>query len=450
MERRFLETEPVPRLFARLAFPAVVGQLVTLVYNMVDRMYIGHIPEIGSTALTGIGVCMPATMVLAAFSQLAGVGGAPRASFYLGQGNQKSAEKVLGSCTTFLLGVCLVLMAVGFFLATPILRLLGGSPETLPYARDYFQIYILGTVFAGISTGLIYFINAQGSTTVSMCSVSLGAGLNILLDPLFIFVFHMGVRGAALATILSQAVSAVWVMAFLCGKKSTIRLHKSELAIDWRMLFSALALGISPFTMQITESLVSVCFNRSLLRYGGDIAVGAMTIFATLMQIAFLPLHGLAQGAQPITSFNYGAGHPDRVAKSFRVLLASSVAYSVTLWGLFLLFPTFFAGLFADSRELLAFTGEKMKIYFAMLWVIGVQIACQNTFLALGNAKISLFLALLRKIILLVPLIFLLPAVLPFAPVDCVLLAEPVADFLASATTLTMFLTQNRQLLRQK
>ena len=444
MQKVSLGKGRIGNLFVRLVIPAVISQLVTLAYNIVDRIYIGHMPEVGRIALTGVGICMPITIILSAFAQLVGFGGAPKASAYLGERRTEAAERTLGSCALFSLILSVALTALTCAFSRQILLLFGASSDTLPYALSYFRIYVCGTAFVELSVGLVFFITAQGYTTVSMISVLLGAGLNILLDPILIFGFHMGVAGAAAATVLSQAVSCVWVLWFLCGKRGMIRLKRKYLCLNWELLLPALALGLSPFVQILTESLISVCFNRSLLRYGGDAAVGAMTIFSTVMQFVSLPITGIAQGAQPIISYNYGAGQNKRVGECCRLVLKVSLIYSILFWGILHVFPELFPRIFAEEKSFIAYSSSMSRYFFAMLWVMGAQISCQLMFVALGNARVSLFLALLRKVFLLVPLIFLMPHLMS-DPVKAVFLAEPVADTLACATTVTFFMRQYRR-----
>lgn len=438
----FLGTEPIGRLLLKLAVPSVVAQLVNLAYNMVDRIYIGHIPITGSLALTGIGVCFPIIVLISAFSSLAGMGGAPKASICMGRHDDAGAERILGSCTVFLVIIGVLLTAVLPFCARPLLLRFGASDNTIDYAMQYLGVYLWGTLAVQLALGLNAFITAQGFTTVSMLSVLIGAVLNIVLDPVFIFVLDMGVRGAALATVLSQLVSAVWVVAFLCGRSTRLRLRRRNLRLNFQVLGPCLALGVSPFIMQSTEGVISICFNSSLLRYGGDVAVGAMTILTTLMQLSMMPLSGLTQGAQPITGYNYGAGNAARVRQSFWVLLRVCLGYSLVFWLLLNLFPNAFVQLFnSDDAALRAYTVHALRRYFAVAGLFGIQIACQQTFIAIGNARTSVFLALLRKVFLLIPLIYLLPQLLP-DKAAAVYLAEPVADSLAIATTSVMFAVQ--------
>lgn len=430
----------VGRLLFKLAVPAIVAQVINVLYNMVDRMYIGHLPEIGETALTGVGVCFPLITAISAFAALVSMGGAPRASIFLGRGDKETAEKILGNCATALVVVGVALTAVFFAFGYQLLGLFGASADTIGYAWQYFSIYLVGTIFVQASLGLNAFINAQGYTMVGMLTVVIGAVLNIILDPILMFGFDMGVAGAALATIISQAVSAAFTVWFLCSRRSYLRLKASNLRLVGKILWPSIALGLSPFVMQLTESVISICFNTQLQIYGGDIAVGAMTILSSVMQFAMLPLQGLTQGAQPITSFNFGAGKMDRVVKAFRILLISCLTYATALWAICEFAPQLVIGIFTPADGTLGmYTRSALRIYMAASLLFGAQIACQQTFVALGKAGISLFLAVLRKIILLVPLIFLLPRVLPIAQDTAVFLAEPVADTLAVIATCTMF-----------
>lgn len=442
-----LGTGPVGRLLFSLALPTITSQIVNMLYNLVDRVYIGHmqpVETVGKLALTGVGVCLPIIMVISAFAALMAMGGAPRASIEEGRGNLAESERIMGNSMTMLVAAAVVLTAVFLLFAEPMLRVFGASDNTIGYALDYMHIYALGTIFVQATLGMNAYITAQGFTVVGMKTVLIGAGLNTVLDPVFIFAFNMGVRGAALATILSQAVSAVWVLKFLTGPKTKWRLRAVNLRPRAKVVLPSLALGMSPFIMQATESLITVCFNSSLLKYGGDIAVGAMTVLSSIMQFAMMPLQGLTQGAQPIVSYNYGARNPQRVRRAFKVLLIACVTYSLTLWALVQLFPQIFALMFTSNQELVDYAAWALRIYMAATGIFGVQVACQQTFVALGNAKTSLFLAALRKIILLIPLIYILPHF--FADKSfAVFLAEPVADVLAVCTTATMFFFQFRK-----
>lgn len=436
-DKNLLGTAPIGKLLFKLAVPSVIAQIVNLLYNMVDRIYIGHYDPSG-LALTGVGICMPVIMAVSAFAALVGMGGAPNASIAMGQKNNARAEKIMGNCLSFLVLLSIVLTVVVSVWCRPLLLAFGASENTIDYAVEYMQIYAVGTLFVQFALGMNAFITAQGFTTISMLSVLIGAVLNIVLDPVFIFLFHMGVRGAALATIISQAVSAIWVVWFLCSKRSTLRLKVSNLRIAPKILLPCLFLGVSPFIMQITESVLNVCFNTSLLKYGGDIAVGSMTILSTLMQFCMLPLNGLTQGAQPITSYNYGAEKYTRVRKSFKLLLISCVTYSTILWALVMLFPGMFVRMFNSNPALIEYASSAMRVYFAVCALFGIQIACQQTLIAIGNAKTSVFLAIFRKLILLIPFIYILPLLFE-NKAFAVFLAEPVSDFIAVATTATLF-----------
>ena len=434
----------VSKLLFSLALPTITSQIVNMLYNLVDRIYIGHmqpVETVGKLALTGVGVCLPIIVVISALAALLAMGGAPRASIQEGRGNPKEAERIMGNCFTMLVMASVVLTVVLQLFARDLLLLFGASENTIDYAAAYMGIYSLGTIFVQVTLGMNAYITAQGFTTISMRTTLIGAGLNIVLDPIFIFGLGMGVRGAALATILSQAVSAAWVLRFLTGGKTKWRLRRENLRPRASVVLPCLALGLSPFIMQSTESLIAVCFNSSLLKYGGDLAVGAMTVLTSIMQLAMMPLQGLTQGAQPIVSYNYGARNPQRVREAFRCLLMACVTYSLTMWTLAQLMPQVFAGIFTPDPELQAYAAWALRIYMAATGIFGVQIACQQTFIALGNAKASLFLAVLRKIILLIPLIYILPHFFT-NKVFGVFLAEPVADMLAVCTTACMFAIQ--------
>ena len=440
-QKNFLATEPVEKLFRRLALPAVVAQLVNLLYNMVDRIYIGHYDPTG-LALTGIGVCMPVILTVSAFACLVGMGGSPRASILMGKQDNTGAEKTLGNCFSLLIVISLILTAVLQLWGRPLLLAFGASSNTISAAAEYLGIYSLGTLAVQISLGMNAFISAQGFTKTSMLSVIIGAVINIVLDPVFIFGFDMGVKGAAIATVIAQTVSALWIMLFLTGKKTLLHLRLSNMRTEAAFILPCLALGVSPFIMQFTESILGICFNTSLLKYGGDIAVGSMTVLTTLMQFCLMPMTGFTQGAQPITSYNFGAGNTERVRASFSVLVKSCLTYSLVIWAVVMLAPEAFIRLFnSGNPELIAYASGALRVYAAMLFLMGAQIACQQTFIAIGNAKTSFFLACLRKIILLIPLIYILPLFFT-DKAFAVFLAEPVADFIAVATTVTLFRKQ--------
>ena len=441
-----LGEDNVKKLLVTLSIPTITSQIVNMLYNLVDRIYIGHMAPadtVGKLALTGVGVCFPIIMAVSAFSALMAMGGAPRASIAEGRGDTPASERIMGNAFTLLLLSSLLLTTVVQLFAEPLLLSFGASDNTIGYALDYISIYSLGTVFVQLTMGMNAYITAQGFTTVSMKTTLIGAGLNIILDPLFIFALDLGVRGAALATILSQGVSAMWVLRFLTGRKTKWRLRRENLRPVPSVFLPCMALGLSPFIMQCTESLISVCFNSSLYQYGGDLAVGSMTILTSVMQFAMMPLQGLSQGAQPIISYNYGARKASRVQEAFRLLLLSCLTYSMVFWAAVELFPAFFIRLFNSDPTLVEYGSRALRIYIASMGIFGIQIACQQTFVAIGNAKTSLFLAVLRKIILLIPLIYILPnffADKAFA----VFLAEPIADLGAVVTTATMFFFQFR------
>ena len=448
-QKDFLATAPVGKLLFKLALPTVTAQIINMLYNIVDRIYIGHIPDIGADALTGVGVCMPLIMIVSAFAALVGNGGAPRASISMGTGNNRSAEKTLGNCFTALLLISAILTAVLLVFNRTFLMAFGASENTIRYAVDYMNIYAAGTVFVQITLGMNMFITAQGFAKTGMLSVLIGAAANIILDPIFIFGLDMGVQGAALATVLSQAMSCAWVLAFLFGKKTHLKIKKENLLLKSKVILPSLALGLSTFIMQASESVISVCFNASLLRYGGDTAVGAMTILTSVMQFAMLPLQGLGQGAQPIISYNYGAGNTERVKSAFKLLLITSMCYATLLWAAVMLFPQAFAAMFTSEPELLAFTKKALRIYMACMLLFGIQMACQMTFTSLGNAKASITVAVVRKFVLLIPLIYIMPQIFPTDKTTAVYAAEPVADFIAVTFTAILFTVLFKKVLKK-
>lgn len=440
-----LGKDRIGKLLLDLAFPAILAQIINLLYNMVDRMYIGHIPDIGPDALTGVGVTMPVIMCISAFAALVSMGGAPRASIMMGKGRPKEAERILGNCTALLVIISVVLTTLFLIFGRSILLMFGASEKTIAYSWAYMRIYTCGTIFVQLALGLNAFINAQGYAKIGMMTVAIGAVCNIILDPIFIFGFHMDVKGAALATIISQGVSCIWILHFLTGKKSFLKIKAANLKLDRQIVTACVSLGLAPFIMQFTESVLNVCFNTSLLKYGGDIAVGAMTILTSVMQFSMLPLQGLTQGAQPIISFNYGAGNTDRVKKAFHLLLRVSLAYSAFLWALCMFTPQLFVAIFTSNADLTQFTIWAMRIYMAASLIFSIQISCQQTFIALGNAKTSVFLALLRKVLLLIPLIFILPLFFK-NQVLAVFIAEPIADTIAVSVTAILFTREYRKL----
>ena len=447
-DKEFLGTEPIGKLLFQLAIPTVIAQLVNMLYNIVDRIYIGHIPEVGSLALTGVGVCMPIIMLVSAFACLVSSGGAPRASIAMGKGDHASAEKILAGCFSLQIIVSVILTVVILVFNRDLLLLFGASENTISYATSYMSLYAFGTIFVQMTLGLNAFITAQGFAKDGMKTVLIGAVINIILDPIFIFGLHMGVRGAALATIISQGCSCLWCLYFLLGKKTFLRIRKENLLAGLSLMPPCVALGLSAFIMQSTESIISMCFNSSLLKYGGDIAVGAMTILTSVMQFAMLPLQGVAQGAQPITSYNFGAKNSDRVKKSFQLLLLTSLAYSVLLWICVEAFPQVFAGMFTNDATLLAFSANALRIYCGALFMMGIQIACQMTFVSTGNALCSIIVAIMRKFILLVPLIYILPHFMADKTI-AVYTAEPIADFIAVTFTAILFGIQFNKALKK-
>ena len=445
-DKTFLGTEPVGKLLRKLAIPTVAAQIVNMLYNIVDRIYIGHMPGDGDLALTGLGVCMPVILIVSAFAALVASGSAPRASIAMGQGDHDTAEKILGSSFTLQIGISLVLTAVLLLWGDDLLLVFGASGNTIGYAWDYLRTYAIGTLFVQLTLGMNAFITAQGFAEIGMRTVLIGAIANILLDPLFLFAFGMGVRGAALATVLSQGLSCIWVLRFLTGERTLLRLKRKTLRLRPKLILPCVALGLSAFIMQASESVISVCFNTSLLKYGGDIAVGTMTILSSVMQFAMLPLQGISQGAQPILSFNYGARNSGRVRESFRLLLKTCLTYSVTLWVLIQLFPRLFVGMF--NTAMVDYAAAPLRIYCAALFLFGIQLACQMTFISIGYAVCSIIVAVLRKFVLLIPLIYLLPRLLADQTM-AVFLAEPVADAIAVTCTAILFAVEFRKAMRR-
>ena len=446
--KEMLGTAPIGKLLFKLAIPTVVAQLINMLYNIVDRIFIGHMPGDGSLALTGVGVCMPIIMIISAFAALISSGGAPRASIYMGKGDNESAEKILGGSFTLQLIISVILTAVLLIWNEDLLLMFGASKNTIDYATDYMNIYAFGTIFVQLTLGMGAFITAQGFAKVGMMTVLIGAVSNIILDYIFIFVCNFGVQGAALATIISQAISSIWVLSFLSGKKTYLKLQRKNMRIDGKLVFPCVALGLSAFIMQGSESVISVCFNSSLLEYGGDIAVGAMTILTSVMQFAMLPMQGFAQGAQPISSYNYGAKNTDRVKKTFKLLLIICVGYSFVIWVAIMLFPQVFAGIFTPDKKLIDFTANALKIYCGVLCIFGIQIACQMTFVSTGNAICSIIVAIVRKFVLLLPFIYLIPHLVQNKTMG-VYMAEPVADIIAVTFTAILFAVQFKKSLKK-
>jgi len=445
--KEFLGTAPVGGLLFKLALPTVTAQLINMLYNIVDRIFIGHIEEIGDLALTGVGVCMPIIMIVSAFAALVSSGGAPRASIAMGEKNTESAEKILGNCFSLQIVISVILTAVLLIFNRPLLLAFGASENTIEYACDYMNIYAFGTIFVQLTLGMNAFVTAQGYSKIAMLSVVIGAATNIALDPLFIYVFGMGVKGAALATVISQSLSTAWVLFFLFSKKAMIRLKAGNMKISAKIILPCLGLGLATFMMQASESVISVCFNSSLLDYGGDIAVGAMTILSSVMQFAMLPMNGIAQGAQPILSYNFGAKNAARVKKTYRLLLISCLTYSVLLWSVIMIFPRLFPSIFTPDAALIDFTAGVIRIYFGGLIIFGAQIACQMTFVSLGKALSSVTVAVVRKFVLLLPLIYIVPQFMTDKTLG-VYTAEPIADIIAVTFTVILFVFQFKKAMK--
>ncbi|MDY5975927.1 MAG: MATE family efflux transporter [Anaerovoracaceae bacterium] len=448
MEQKILlGTEPVGRLLFKLSVPTVIAQVINMMYNLVDRVFIGHIPGEGSLALTGVGVCMPLILLVSALAALVSSGGAPRASIYMGRNENEYAEKILGGCFTLQILVSAVFTFVLLLWNEEMLLAFGASERTVEYATAYMNIYAAGTVFVQLTLGMSAFISCQGFTKVSMCSVVIGAVLNIALDPLLIFIMGMGVKGAALATVISQFASCIWVMAFITGKRTVLRLRRSNMRLSPKVILPCIALGTAVFIMQASEGVISICFNSSLLNYGGDTAVGTMTIMTSVMMFAMLPLQGIGQGAQPVISYNYGAGNRGRVKKAFRLLITVSIIYAVLLHLAIMLVPKAFVAVFTTDRELIEFASPMMRIYFAGLALMGVQTACQLTLTALGKAVSSIIVAVVRKFVLLIPLIYILPHVMADRTM-AVYMSEPAADVIAVSFTAVLFAVKFRKILK--
>ena len=437
-----LGTAPLVPLIFSLALPTALAQLVNMLYNIVDRIYVGHIPETGSLALAGLGVTYPIIVLITAFSNLIGMGGAPRASVAMGRGDYKTAEKILGNCITLLIVLSVVLSVVFTIYGEPVLRAFGASENTLPYAMAYLRIYLMGTIFVQFTLGMTPFITNQGFAKTSMATTCIGAVCNIVLDPIFIYGFNMGVEGAAIATILSQAVSAVWVLIFFTGKRSVLRIRKENLIPAGKTLALVLSLGVSPFLMTATECVIQLAFNTGAATYGGDSAVAIMSILFSVAQIANLPVQGFCQGAQPVVGFNFGARKMERVRQAFKIMLAVSMGVTTVVVGAVELAPQLFLGLFSSDAELIALGAAPLRIYMLGFFFMGAQLACQQTFLGLGEAKISMFIALLRKVILLLPLSLVIPRVfgaLGLSQLVGLYVAEPVSDIISASTCTILF-----------
>ena len=446
--KEFLGTEPIGKLLFKLAVPTVIAQIINMLYNIVDRIYIGHMPGNGSLALTGVGVCMPIILIVSAFAALVSSGGAPRASISMGQGKYDKAESILGECFFLQVIISVILTIVLLVFGRSFLLAFGASENTIGYATSYMRIYALGTIFVQLTLGMNAFITAQGFAKTGMLTVLIGAVCNIILDPIMIFVLNLGVSGAALATIISQGISTIWVLSFLKSNKSNVRLKKEYMKLEKDVIVPCITLGLATFIMQASESIISVCFNSSLQKYGGDIAVGAMTILSSVMQLAMLPMQGIGQGAQPIASYNFGAKNKERVKETFKLLLISSFSYSTLLWLFIMTCPKLFASIFSPDAVLIDYTANALRIYCASLFLFGIQIACQMIFVSIGNAVDSIIVAVLRKFVLLIPLIYIVPHLVSDATTG-VFLAEPIADALAVAFTATLFFFEFRKALKK-
>ena len=436
---------PVWNAFFRLAIPAVAAQLINILYNLVDKMFIGRIPGVGKQALAGVGVTAPVILAISAFAALVSMGGAPKASIFMGKGDNEQAEKVMGSCTWLLIVLSVALTGIMLIFGKSILLLFGASNDTITFSTDYMQIYCLGTLFTQLTLGLNAFITAQGKTLVSMCNVAVGAVTNIILDAVFINGIGMGVKGAALATVISQGVSSCFVIYYLTTSKSKLHLRFRNIRFDGPIILSCILLGTSPALMQLTENMVAISFNTSLQKYGGDMAVASMSILNSVMQFVMLLLPGLVQGAQPLLSYNLGAKNISRVKKTFRLLLVCCVSGSFLIWLICMTLPNTVASIFTSDTALITYTNKSMRVYLAMLFIYGIQVACQYSFVALDQAPKAIFLTIWRKIIILIPLIFILPHFMPDSVMG-VYLAEPIADTIAVCTTAPMFYFYYRKL----
>lgn len=442
-----MATERIGKLMISMAVPSIIAQIINILYSIVDRIYIGHIEDVGMEALTGVGVTFPIITLISAFSAFVGAGGAPLAAIWLGKGDRKRAEKILGNGVTLLLFFTVILMAFFYAFEKPLLYLFGASDATIGYASGYISIYLAGTIFVELALGLNAFIISQGQSRTAMMTVLAGAASNIILDPIFIFALGMGVKGAAYATVISQAVSALWTVGFLASKRSSLTIKRQAMKPDFSIIRSVMALGISPFIMRATESLISIVLNSGLQKYGGDIYVGSLTIMQSVMQMYSAPLGGFTQGVQPIISYNFGAGNFDRVKKLYRSMIAVCFLFAAAATVLVMTFPGFFAGMFTNDEQLIALVSKMMPIFMCGMLVFGLQQGIQPTFLALGQAKISLFIAIFRKVILLVPLALLLP--LKFGVMG-IYYAEPVSDVLSAATAAVLFLLNIKKIVSKE
>lgn len=442
-----MATQSIGKLMVSMTFPAILAQIINVLYSVIDRIYIGHMEGVGASALTGVGVTFCITMFVSAFSAFISNGAAPLAAIWLGKGDREHAEKILGNSVSFLLLCAVVLMAFFYAFQRPLLYMFGASDATIGYAMDYLSIYLAGTLFVELSLGLNAFIICQSRAETAMLSVLIGAIANIVLDPIFIFGMHMGVRGAATATIISQGLSAAWVLAFLFGRKTSLKIRRSCMRLDKGILGSVLSLGISPFVMNATESFISIVLNHGLQAYGGDTHVGSLTIMQSIMQFFSAPLSGFTQGMAPIVSYNYGAKNFGRVRLLYRWLIGICFGFRFLTTATVMLFPRFYAGFFTTEPELVTLTGRVMPVFMAGMLVFGLQNGIQPTFLALGQAKVSLFIAVLRKIVLLIPLAIILPH---FMGVMGVYYAEPISDIISAATATALFMVNIKKILSEE
>lgn len=446
--KEYLGKERIGKLLVKLAIPSVIAQLVNMLYNIIDRIYIGHMPDVGSQALTGVGVCLPLILIVSAFAALVSSGGAPRASIKLGEKDYQGAEEILGNCFALQILISIILTILLLIFNRPLLLAFGGSSKTIEYATSYMNIYAIGTIFVQLTLGMNGFISCQGFTKHSMISVAIGAVTNIILDPIFIYGFKMGVSGAALATIIAQAASTIWVLSFLRSKKTFIKLKPTFMKLKANVIVPCVLLGLATFIMQASESAIAICFNSSLQNYGGDLEVGAMTILTSVMQFAMMPMQGVAQGAQPIISYNYGAKNKSRVVSIFKLLLIVCLTYSLILFTSIMLFPKAFAGIFTDNQELVIFAAKMLRVYCAGIGLFGIQIACQMTFVSIGSSLSSIVVAVFRKCIVLIPLIYLVPLMIDNKILG-VYLAEPIADVSAVIFTTILFIFKFRKSLNE-
>ncbi|MGB4985634.1 MAG: MATE family efflux transporter [Erysipelotrichaceae bacterium] len=442
-----LGTGNIRKLVFKLAIPTVIAQLINIMYSMVDRIYIGHIENIGTVALTGIGITLPIIIIISSFASLIASGGAPKASIKLGENDIKGANKILGNSFILLIIISILLTTIIYFTKEELLMFFGASAQTLPYALEYLDIYLLGTISVQLALGLNQFISAQGKTKVAMISVLIGAIINIILDPIFIFTFGLGVKGAAYATIIAQSVSAIWIIVFLISKKSIMNIKKENFKLDKALCLSIIGLGLSPFVMQITEAAIQIVFNTQLLAYGNDMYIASMTILISCMQMVMMPASAFGMGVQSLISYNYGAKKIDRVRQTFRIMLITEALFCLSMFFIMQFFSPIIAAIFTDDPILINLASKNMKMFFLGAWPMGMQMACQMTFLSLGQAKISLFLAVLRKIILLIPLAYILPM---FLQVNGIFYAEAIADIIASFTTMTLFILNFNKILTNR